>query len=301
MSLLLLELLLESVALSYHRWVCNDLNLRCCVCLLLKRQVLLLKSRQFTLVFLHLALGFSFQLLLSLQECVFLGLCRLGVCLKFAVLFFEVLALGCDPLLGLGFLRREHHCLLADRLPLLGQDIRISLLMLGPVSSWFWLGSLRFLWLRLAKAYPSQASRLIWLWLRRASTGTSFLDRLKLHCRKRLLLGLFVPLVDICALLLQEISSKVVPGRGGLCGSCSREIGLELAMGRGSRGVERGRLCRLIDYWRLRLGVPLDGSSRGQRLFLYQGVVMNELGLEEGILINCALEPFRSFILFVLQ
>ena len=173
--------------------------------------------------------------------------------------------------------------------------------MLVPVSSGFWLGSLRFLWLRLAKAYPSQASRLIWLWLRRASTGTSFLDRLKLHCRKRLLLGLFVPLVDICALICQKISSKVVPGRGGLSGSCSREIGLELAMGRGSRGVERGRLCRLIDYWRLRLGVALDGSSRGQRLFLYQSVVMNELGLEEGILINCTLDPFRSIILFVLQ
>ena len=146
--------------------------------------------------------------------------------------------------------------------------------MLGPESSWFWLGSLRFLWLRLAEAHPSQASGLYWLWLRRASTGTSFLDRLKLHCRKRLLLGLFVPLVDICALLLQEIGSKVVPGRGGLCGSYSGEIGLELALGRGSRGVERGWLSRLID-WRLRLGAALDGSSRGESLLLSQGVVMN--------------------------
>ena len=110
--------------------------------------------------------------------------------------------------------------------------------------------------------------------MRRSSAGTSFLDRLKLQCCKRLLLRFFGPLVDICALTLQEIGSKVVPGRGGLCGSCSGEIGLELALGRGSRGVERGRLSRLID-WRLRLGAALDGSSRGESLLLSQGVVMN--------------------------
>lgn len=137
--------------------------------------------------------------------------------------------------------------------------------------------------------------------MRRAYTGTSFLYRLKLHSRKRLLLGLVGPLVDICALLLQEIGSKVVPGRGGLCGSCSCEIGLELAIGRGSRGVERGRLCRLIGHWRLRLGAALDGSSRRHRLFLSQGVVMSQLGLEEGILINCTLGPFGGIILFVLR
>ena len=44
LSLLLLELLFESVTFSYHRWICNDLHLRRCVGFLLELKVLLFKA-----------------------------------------------------------------------------------------------------------------------------------------------------------------------------------------------------------------------------------------------------------------
>ena len=66
LSLLLLELLLEPVALGYHCGIGDDLHLRRNVRFLLELQVLLLKAGHFALVILHLALGFRLKFLLTL-------------------------------------------------------------------------------------------------------------------------------------------------------------------------------------------------------------------------------------------